>query len=175
MCEPTTMAMMMAAQFAMSAYGQYQQGRAQAAQQNYIAAQNEENAKVAEWQAKDAEARGEQEQFRQRLQQSQLEGQQISALASNGGVIGAGSSGDLLSDSYVMGQYDNNTIKNNSAKEVYGYRVQGANYVNEAALNRTSAKNAKQAGLYNAGTTLLSGASQFGSTFKYDNGSLAYR
>lgn len=174
MCEPVTAALM-AAQFAMAAYGQYQQGRAQEAQQNYIAAQNQENAKAAEWQAQDAEARGEQEQFRQRLQQSQLEGQQISALASNGGAIGIGSSGDLLSDSYIMGQYDNNTIGNNADKEAYGYRVQSANYTNEAQLNRMAGKNAKKAGIMNAGTTLLSGASQFGSTFQFDNGSLAYR
>jgi len=59
----------------------------------------------------------------------------------------------------MFGELDALTVRNNGAREAYGYKVQGMNYEASAANNSLAAKNAKSAGKTAMFSSLLSGAS----------------
>jgi len=141
----------------MQMYGQYQQGKAQQAQYDYQAQVNDNNRKIAEWQAQDAIDRGEIEEKQHRIKVSQLAGRQRSVLASNNVEVDSGSALDVLGDTAELGELDALTIRSNAEREAYGYRVSAMNQGAEAGLNRTAGANARVSGNYGTMTSLLSG------------------
>ena len=145
----------------MSVIGSLQQGQAAKAQANYQAQVSRNNAKIAEWQAQDAEQRGLEQEREHRRNVQRLMGSQQAAIGGSGFEIGDITSQDLLSDTAMMGEADAWTIKNNAAREAWGYRVQGSNFSTEAEMNKVAGKRAARAGIMQAGTDLLSGASRF--------------
>lgn len=143
---------------AYSAYGSIQQGKAQQAQMNYQAAVDRNNAVLAENQAKDAEKRGKEEERKRRmLTQSQISDQRV-GFAANGIDLGSDSVTDTFADTAMIGELDALTIRNNAAREAWGYRVQGMNYSASAGMNTLAGKNARTAGYQSATSTLLGGA-----------------
>jgi hypothetical protein len=127
-----------------SAYSSYQQGK-------YAEKVARNNAIAAEYQAQDAERRGQIEERQVRLRAAQLGGQQRSALAANGVQLGSGSALDVLSDTAMMGEADALTARHNAQMEAWGYRAQASNYRAEGA-------GARAAGTSNAVGSLLGGA-----------------
>lgn len=75
--------------------------------------------------------------------------------------MNSGSSLDVQSDTAMIGAWDALTVQNNAEREAWGFRQQGANYSANASVLNSTAKNASTAGLIGAGSSLLSGASQF--------------
>ena len=142
-----------------SAYGQMQQGKAAAGQANYQAAVDRNNKIIADRQAEDAIKRGQNEEEEQRRKVAQVKGSQRTAFAARGIDLGSDVVIDTLSDTAMLGELDALTIRNNAAREAYGYRVQGMNYEASAQNNALAAKNAKSAGKTAMFSTLLSGAS----------------
>lgn len=139
--------------------GAKQEGKAQQQMYNYQAAVDRNNAKVAEWQAQDAEQRGKEEERKRRLLTGQQKGAQRTAFAANGIDLGSESVAETLADTEMIGELDALTIRSNAKREAYGYRVQGANY-NASAVNNTFAgKNAKAAANTKATSTILGGVS----------------
>lgn len=116
------------------------------------------NAAMAQRQAEDAKERGRIEEQRFRLQAAQLRGQQAASLAANGVDISSGSPLQVLADSAGMAELDAASVRDQAAREAYGYQVESANYLNESTLERARGKSAKRASYFEAGSSLLTGA-----------------
>jgi hypothetical protein len=149
----------------MSAYSSYQQGQSQKKQYAYQAAVAENNAKVAEWNAQDSIERGEIAEKQHRLKVSQIQGKQRSALASGGVEVDSGSALDVLEDTAYFGEMDALTIRSNSQREAYKYKVNAQNKQAQAGLYRMTGNDAARAGKINAVSSLLSDASSGATTY----------
>lgn len=110
------------------------------------------NAQVADLQAQDALARGDVLAGRRRLQTEQVIGEDRASLGAQGVDVNKGSAVDVQADARYLGELDAMTIKNNAAREAWGYQVQAQDYRTRAAL-------AYRTGAFGAAGTLLTGAS----------------
>lgn len=126
-----------------SAYGQIQQGNAEAAAAQY---EQKQDAILAE----DALKRGAQEEQGQRRKTAALEGRQRAVMAASNVDIGSGSPLNVLADTATLGELDAQVIKGNAQREAVGYQTSG----NMAGMRANSAK---QAGMIGAFSTALSG------------------
>ena len=88
-----------------------------------------------------------------------LVGAQRARLAAGGANVAGGSALQLLMGTAGVGEQEIQTITNNAAREAWGLRIQ-------AADQRSQATFARNAGLYGAGSTLLTGAAGALSGFK---------
>lgn len=131
-----------AAATAMSAYSSYQQ-------QKTAAGVARNNAQIAEYQAKDAEARGEKEAQDIARRASLLKGTQRATMAARGLDLTSGTPADLIEQTDFFASIDQATARTNARKEAWGKRAMGANYRAEAA---------GYSPLLSAGTSLLGGA-----------------
>lgn len=95
-----------------------------------------QNAAFSEYQAADAERRGQLELQKVQRNAAQVKGAQRADMAARGLDLTDGSPLDVLTDTDYYAALDANTTKENTAREVYGFRVQGANYAAQArAIN----------------------------------------
>lgn len=140
----------------MSAYSASQQASAAKDSANYNAAIQNNNAKIAEYQAKDAVQRGDQATEDHMRKVAQLKGSQKASMAARGLDLSEGTPLNILTDTDVFGEIDANTIKTNAAREAWGYRAQGSNSTAQAGLYKMQADN--QNPLMAGAGTLLSGA-----------------
>jgi hypothetical protein len=141
-----------AAGSAVSAYGQIKAG-------NFNAAVGRQNARNLNAAAADAEDRGDLAAGQSATQTGLLLGAQRARLAAGGVDVGSGSALDLLMNTAGIGEQDALTIRNNAAREAWGLRTQ-------AKDQQAQARFARAAGLYGAGSTLLTGAGQVLSGFR---------
>jgi hypothetical protein len=148
------------------AAGSMQQAQASAASQKYNAQVQDMNATLSERQAKDALERGADEEQRKRQQVQAVLGQQKAAMAANGVDLSYGSPLDTLVDTSIMGELDALTIRTNTARESYDYRVQAVNQRAGATMNRMGAKAALTGGYLDAMGTVLGGAAKTYSLYK---------
>lgn len=146
---------MVGATVAGTAYAAYSQKRAGDAQASIA----EKNAAIAERAAQDAIERGKVAENEQRQKVRQLQGEQKAAMAAAGADVQSGSNLDTLSDTAMVGEFDALTIRNNAAREAYGYRTQSAQYSAEAAL-------AQQRGTSSLYGSLLTMPTQAALTYK---------
>ncbi len=156
-----------AAGTAASVAGQMNQQSAAGAQANYMKQVQLQQQQVAQQQAKDALARGAVAEDRQREKTAQTLGTQTAQLAAQGTDL-SGSPTDILTDTRKAGELDALTVRNNAAREAWGYEVQGQNAAAGAALSGSF-----QPSYLGAGASLLSGASGLAdkwSKFKYNSG-----
>lgn len=150
MCEPVTIAAIGMALTAgsgiVAAKTQYDTGKMEARiEQN--------NARVADAQAKNALIKGAQEDQQQRWKIRALAGRQSAAIGANNVVGSTGTSLDILGETAMFGEVDLTTIRNNAAREAWGYQT-------EASNRRFAAKAAKYRGKSQAFGTLLSTGAQ---------------
>lgn len=155
----------------LGAAGQIQQAQASASASKYNAQVADMNAKISERRAKDAIQRGAVEEQKKRQQVQQVLGKQQAAMAANGVDITFGSPLDTLVDTSVLGELDALTIRTNTYREAYEYRVDAANKRSSATLDRMNAKAATTGGYLAAAGTILGGA---GKAYQaaYDNGTI---
>lgn len=142
----TTAAIGMGIGTVVDVYGQYQSGK-----QNERLAKA--NARIAEMQAVDAIARGRESERRFRQDVSGLVGAERAALAAQGIEVDTGDALQIQEDTAALGELDALTIRNNAAREAWGYRVQAADYRAQGELARTE-------GTFGAFSTLLTGGAQ---------------
>lgn len=109
------------------------------------------NAGYAELQAEDALARGKVEEKKARRQTEQVIGSQRAGLAGQGVDVNTGSALETQADAAYLGELDALTIRNNAAKEAWGYRVQATDL-------RERGKIAKREGEFGAFNTILGSA-----------------
>lgn len=110
------------------------------------------NAGIAEWQAEDALRRGRIAEKRMRQETEKTIGSQRVALANQGVDINKGSALDVVADAAYLGELDALTIRNNAAKEAWGYKVQ-------AASSRYQGQVAQQTGMFGAFETIIGSGS----------------
>lgn len=108
------------------------------------------NAALAEMQADDAERRGGLAALRHQGETRTLIGAQRAAGAASGVDLSSGSIADLQAEAAFLGELDALTIRNNAAREAWGYRA-------EAAGLRDAGRAARQAGEFGAYQSLLAG------------------
>lgn len=155
MCEIATA--LMIGSTLMSAVGTIQQANAQSKAARYNAQVSEMNATLAERRARDAMERGAREEQKKRQEVAGILGQQRASMAANGLDLGFGSPLDLMIDTAVAGEMDALTIRSNTYREAYDYRVDAAGRRADAGLQRAQASAAKTGGYLSAAGTLLGG------------------
>jgi len=128
---------------AYSAYTQIRAGNAQARageQQRDVAESQAEladyNAQVAEIQAKDAIERGAEQESNFRMGVRGMVGKQRAQIAAGNIDVHYGSAVDLQADTAFMGELDALTIRNNAAREAWGFKEQGADLRRRAEIAR---------------------------------------
>jgi hypothetical protein len=104
------------------------------------------NAAVADLQAKDAEERGRDDESRFRRSVSMMIGSQRAGFAASNVDVGYGSTVDTQADASYLGELDALQIRNNAAREAWGYRVQGADSRARAGITRREGAFAEQSG-----------------------------
>lgn len=147
-----------AASTAVSAYGAYNQSKAQQQALNQQAQVQANNAKLAEFAAQDAEAQGQREAAAARRATSQQRGSARVALAANGLELNAGTPMSLLDDIDYFGQVDQANISNSTAKNAWQIRNRAAIAENDAATLRNSASQINPG--MSLASTLITGGSK---------------
>ena len=137
----------MAAGTAMSAFGAFQQGQAQAAAAEY-------NARLADVSARAARADAAVESNRLARQGSRVAGAQRVAVAASGLQL-RGTPLDVMANTRAETQTDVLTA-------LYGGQRRAIGFENQAAVERATASSARRAGFLNAGQSLLTGAANIG-------------
>jgi hypothetical protein len=94
---------------------------------------------MAETGARDATARGQQAQASSDLKYGALAGRQRSALAASGTDVQSGSALDLLGDTRLMSDLDAQTIRNNAAREAFGYKAVAGQFKGQTDVLRQKA------------------------------------
>lgn len=118
------------------------------------------NAGLADQQAKDAIARGTVAELQLRRNTRRLIGSQRASAAASGVVVDSGTAGAIVSDTQMLAEQDAETIRNNAAREAWGYKVQAQDYRYKGQLAMKEGKDQAW------GTILTSGAKLYGSGYK---------
>lgn len=141
-----------------SAYAAYRSTAAQKEAAKYNQGVAQQNARLQELQAKDAEARGrlEEDTYRKRL--GQIQGSQAAALAGTGVQLGTGSALDLRRDLDIAGGLDAAAIRMGAQREAYGLRLGALSSQAQSKLYGLEKRTAKP--MLAAGTSLLGSAAQ---------------
>lgn len=145
----------------LQAVGAQQQAEAANQAAEYNAKIQERNAEIAEMQAVSAEERGKVTEREHRLRVSGLKGSQRVSAAASGVLVDEGSPLAILQDTAVQGELDILTIRQNTAREAWGFRTQAGGFTAQARLARARRVSPGMA----LTTTLVSGASRLGSQF----------
>ena len=129
-------------------------GEAQAQRQAGDANQKiaENNAKLAEQQAKDEAALGAREQQQSAWRTRAMIGQQKAAIAASGIDMDIGTPADILGDTAMIGGADRSAIAADAARKAWGFQSEALNYRNQGAQ-------AKWSGKIGAQTSILKGLS----------------
>jgi len=122
------------------------------AQGKQDAATGETNRRLAEAQGSDALVRGSIEEQRYRREIAQIVGAQKAAFGQRNVAV-SGTALDILSDTAQLGEEDALTIRNNAAREAWGYRNQASEASRWGANQKSNAMSA-------AGGSLLTSGSQ---------------
>lgn len=147
MCNPAVIPAVIAlAGAGVAAYGQHQTGQ-------YQRAIADQNAQLAEQSAIDASRRGAIEEEQHRARVRAILGAQRAAFGASNVVSSSGSPLGLLADTAQFGEADALTIRNNAAREVFGYRTEGQGARLRSRMYGRGAR-------YEAGGTLLAGGAQ---------------
>lgn len=144
MCEPVTAGLMLAGT-GLAMYGQLKQGQDQANQD--IANQNLANAQSA-----DAYQRGANAVGRARTEGTQTIGAEKVAYAASGVDLQSGTPLSTMADTRALSEQDAATLRNNAAREAWGYQVQASNFAQQArAAKQNAALGALATGLGGVG------------------------
>lgn len=131
------------------------------AQGKYEQAVANQNAELDRRARRDAIERGETEQVRHYRRLAQQLGEARVRHSAAGLDVTFGSAADLETDIALMGWEDSQTLAENTRREVMGFDISAANYMNEGRAARSRGRAARTAGYIGAAGTLLGGASSF--------------
>lgn len=147
------------ASMAMSAYGKYQEGQAASEMMNYRSQVAANNKKIAEQYEGWEQSRGAAEESANAMKQRAGIGRLRANMAASGVRLDSGSSADVLDSAVALGELDTLTIRSNTARKMYGYRVAGQSEGAQSGILSLAGSNAESAGGVGALGSLLSGAS----------------
>ena len=152
------------------AAGAAQQGQAYATSDRYQAQIARNNTFMANQNAKWATQFGEVGATQESMKARGEIGQMKANAGAEGIDVNTGSTALVRDAATLVSNVNAETVKSNTAREAYGYTVQGVDYATQATLDDQAAKDAIAAGNLAAFGTLLSGAS---SSFGQYNSSMA--
>lgn len=121
-----------------------------------------QNAQYADMAANDSVKRGGMSEDQQRLQTAAAIGTQRAGFAANGVDVNSGSAANIQDDTAQLGEFDALTIRNNAAREAWGYRTQSQTYRDSAKTALSSAKNNMFGSLLGAGAQGASAYAKMG-------------
>lgn len=160
MCDPVTLTI---AATAVSSAGSVMSGIGASQQYRYQAQVADQNAKLANDQARDSIQNTNLEAQRRYRDLSQTKGMQQAAMAANGIDTSFGSAADVQRDTAMIGAEDVAQIYKGGNERTKGFDINAFNYRSEAAADRAKASGALFKGIMDGFSTALSGASQAGS------------
>lgn len=138
---------------AISAYSQWKAGKAakeQGEAQRRAAESQAQlldfNAHVADLQAKDAVERGAEEESRFRAGVRGMVGAQRAGIAAGNVDVGYGSAVDVQADAQHLGELDALALRNNAAREAWGYKVEAIDIRKRAEITRKEGVMMEKAG-----------------------------
>lgn len=138
-----------------------QQADALSAQGEYGERQAAINNRLANMQADDTLARGDQQANQIGRNTRKIAGAQRAGFAAQGIALDSGSAQDIQVETAEMGALDQLTVRNNAAREAWGYRVQGQQGVfsaqNQAEGNRRAGQATLLTGGMNAANAIAQG------------------
>ena len=152
---------------AAAGYSAVASGNAQRNAASAAADQEEENAKLASQQAANAVDQGQAQKDALRLKMAEMRASGRTGYAASNVVLGSGSSAEYEGDLADRMQIDLDQIDTNTNLDVWKFKTQQADYLTQASITSSAGNNAQTAGYWNAGSSLLSGASSVaGTTYK---------
>lgn len=160
MCGPAALIPLAIAATAVTAGGQIYAGNAAKQQGKYEQSIAEMNAAKDRNAATDASNRGQTAQLQRYRALAQSLGSQRAAYAANGVDANFGSALETQLGTAQIGYEDSATLAENTRREMMGYDISAANQVMQGRAARARGNAAKTASLFQAGGTILSGASQ---------------
>ena len=92
---------------------------------------------------------------------ARVKGQQRVTAGANGVAIDFGTAGDVQADTQAMGSEDVNRIYQKGNQAMRGRDIGASNYMAEANASRSAGKAALVKGVFDMGSTVLGGASQY--------------
>lgn len=140
------------------AYSAISSANAQSAAANYQAQVAKNNAEIAAGNANYAQQVGYTQEQQQAMKTRAAVGSVITQQAANGLDVNSGSALTVRQSTATEGALSAMNIRNNAAREAYGYRVQGLGYQSQSELDTATAKNAQTAGVLGATGDILGGA-----------------
>lgn len=146
----------------MGGISSYQQGKQQQAMYNYQAQVNQENAKIAQQNARETRQQGLEEERLQRMKTLQNIGSQQAAMAANGIDVTQGTPLDVIEDTAAIGELDALQTRYNFEKKALAFDQTANEYQNQANLDIISGKNAYEAGKWGAVAHGLEGLGKIG-------------
>lgn len=153
--------------------GKLEEGAATSRAMGYKAQVAENNAKIAESNARSEIQAGETAAVNRGLRTRATVGQEKAVQGASGIDIGSGSAVDVRAGTAQTGMLDALTIRSNSAKQAYGQQVSAANDRTQAGLYKMQGEQAETAGALGAAGTLLSAASTVGGNWQKYQGKFA--
>ncbi len=145
---------------AISAYGAYESGVQGKALAGYQAQVANNNATIAKQNADYATEAGNSKAQIQDLQTRALIASETAAQGSSGLDVNSGSAVDVRRGSAAMGTLSELNIRNDAAREAYGFQQQGVNYTAEGQLDQYKGANAMRAGEISAIGSIVGGAAK---------------
>lgn len=120
------------------------------------------NEKIALIQSEDALYRGDKEATQLRKNAKRLVGSQRAALAAQGVNVDVGSAALVQEDTMDQAKIDEITIRNNAAREAWGYKVQARGYSMQGSFASMAGENAARSTALTGGINALGYAAQAG-------------
>lgn len=155
---------------AVSAFGQYEAGQANAAAAAYQAQVAANNANIARQNASFESAAGEAASVNKGLQTRATVGKEKAYGGASGIDVNSGSAPKVRAGTEEMGLLDQLTIRSNAAKQAWAQNVQATSDEAQSQLLQFEGKQAATAGDIGAAGSLLSGASTVGGNYlKWSN------
>lgn len=128
------------------------------------------NERFAEFQAKDALRRGENQADAYKQQAQQVIGKQRAAMAANGVEINSGTALEIQMQTAEVGEINALQAETNAMREAFGYRMAAHQQSSQAMINSTMAKarasSAKAAGMINTGFKIGAAIATNGASLK---------
>jgi hypothetical protein len=153
-----------------SAIGAMKQGQAQADAANYQAQVARNNEIISLQQANLARQDGATKAQQQDLKAAQTLGTQKAVLGASGVDIESGSAREVVASQNELARLDALTVQSNAERKAWGFDVEASNQKAQAGLYRMQAKNAKEAGMLNAFSSLLGGFGKVAGKWGSDSG-----
>jgi hypothetical protein len=126
----------------------------------------ERNAKIAERQGEDALNRGNLEENRERGATDQAIASGRATTAAQGVDVSSGSAAAVRASEQLVGQVDALTIRNNAAREAWGYDVEAANQRMQGRLALLAGENEAATDRAKSVSTLITGAASTYNLYK---------